>query len=224
MNEGEGRLASLREGLYGFHASALLLPDPARLERLDHEAGRLLADGAASLPLRLELGRLAKTLTRGVDVEAARASYARLFASNAEGVLCPPFGFEYLGTKAGGPGEDLAELTRFYTDHGIEAVRGLEGRPDQASVELEVLAVLAGAEARALEETNADAAEAIRDSQLTFLKSHVTRWFPGFRDAVRAHDRFGFHALVVDSAQAFLAHDVAVLRALGGSAVKEVDA
>lgn len=211
MLEDEAHLARLRQGLLRFHASAFLAPEARRLEQLTKAGRGLLDDGADRLPLAGSFGAFVRLLEGGIDPLRLAGTHSRLFQAAPGRVPCPPYGCEYLGGSSAGPGAALAELDRFYGDLGIALRGGAAERSDHVAVELEVLSLLAGEEATALEAGDDGTAKLVRGAARPFVRGHILGWIPAFRMAVREHDADGIYAHLADATYALVHEEHAIL-------------
>ncbi len=205
---GAGRSALHRAESYRLHAAALLTPTPKRRAALVSAGRTLLAEGKADLPWREPFSAFLERL--GSAGDTAESVHIGLFEVAMDGVPCPPLAAHYLHgeSQAWGAVPEVEELARRL---GVVATRSLGGRADHASVELEMLSILARHEARALESGDAEGARAAQAEAERFLVGHVLQWFPRFEGGVRENDSLGVAAAATASAMAFLRNEQARL-------------
>lgn len=140
----------------------------------DHASGAdgAMLDAAVTLVTGSETGALDDYLT----------DYIALFGHAARGT-CPLNEIEYGDLKADPLFQPhrLADLAAFYRAFGLELADDAAERPDHLAIELEFMAVLAAAEAFAVEQHLDETSRAIGyQAQRHFLREHLGRWIPGF--------------------------------------------
>lgn len=113
------------------------------------------------------------------DLDALAADHQHVF-----GMSCPPFESAMLDPDGQLGGETSERLRRTLAEVGIAAGPGGE-EPDHLAAQLYALALLAGAEADALEDGELAIAERLRAQARRSMDAHLLRWLPTYGAAVR---------------------------------------
>ena len=90
-------------------------------------------------------------------------------------------------------GSSTVEVKRFIEHHGLVYAQGFQGMPDHISAEFQFVAMLAGAEADAIERAENEKADQARKIQQTFHREHIVRWVPVFCEKVIELANLGFY-------------------------------
>ncbi len=180
--------AKERSGLYGFLAEVFRAePTPDLLRRIKDNGflETLTAAGAhlgGEFPQRPE-----DELLEDLAVE-----YTRLFLGPGKHVQ--PYAAIYLGGAGAslcGPATVWAR--DFMERAGFTLTPEHHGLPDHVSVELEFMAGMAEREARAIEDSDIEAAAQCRRIQKEFLQDHLGRWLPEFCGRAAEHAELTFY-------------------------------
>lgn len=168
-----------RAALLRLLAESFAYPEPGHARRLARQYARLVPGGAEPPALARARVRACRAW-EGVDDEAAREEYARLFLG---GALCPMRETAYGDARRiGGRAAELADIGGFYAAFGFRISDLDRQPPDHLCVELEFASLLclkAAYGARAgWSERGQIAGEALRK----FLRDHLGRWVSAFRD------------------------------------------
>jgi TorA maturation chaperone TorD len=147
-----------------------------------------LVGGAASEPRLLDAASADATLAAAIaayggDLDALAADHQHVF-----GMSCPPFESAMLDPD-GQLGRDTSDrVRRAFAAAGVAA--GPHGEePDHLATELYALALVAGAEADAVEDGEAELAARTRTHARHLLDAHLLRWLPAYASAVRRAGR-----------------------------------
>lgn len=136
----------------------------------------------------------------GGDLDSLAADHQHVF-----GFSCPPFESAMLDPESQLGGETSARAREALAAAGIAEGPGGED-PDHLATQLYALALLAGAEADALEDQKTSIAEATRTKARHLLDAHLLRWLPSYASAVRRADRAWPAALVSAIEELVLQH------------------
>ncbi len=193
-----------RSGLYGFLAEVFRAePTPALLRRIKDD-GFLETLTAAGAHLDGEfLQRPEDELLEDLAVE-----YTRLFLGPGKHVQ--PYAAIYLGGAGAslcGPATVWAR--DFMERAGFTLTPEHHGLPDHVSVELEFMAGMAEREARAIEDSDLEAAAQCRWIQKEFLQDHLGRWLPEFCGRAAEHAELSFYRELARLAGHFLDSELA---------------
>ncbi|MGE0789261.1 MAG: molecular chaperone TorD family protein [Sandaracinaceae bacterium] len=143
-------------------------------------------------------------------MRAAIASYAdpdQLAADHQHvlGFSCPPFESAMLDPDGQLGRETSDALQRTLAATGVVSGPGGE-EPDHLATQLYALALLAGAEADALEDGELTIASGLRERARHLLDAHLLRWLPAYASAVRRADRPWPSALLHTTLEVVLEH------------------
>ncbi|MFQ6015785.1 MAG: molecular chaperone [Anaerolineae bacterium] len=207
-------LTRWRQGLYRLFGALFLYPDAERLTTLRTVAGELqqerdfwVDDSALSDPFQRLLQALAG-LAKGANVRVEE-EYTRLFTVKP---AAPPYESFYLDPEGYTRGWILVQLEREYAEAGLALSPSLKEPPDHIAVELEFMAFLCHEQARAWEEDALEVSTQAKDRQCAFIGQHLGRWFPQFAQRVKDAAPEALYGVVVEAADAFLHHDLELLR------------
>jgi TorA maturation chaperone TorD len=202
-----------RQGRYRFFGGALLPPSPGLRETLANAAEYLDSLNLETFPFLGEWRAMRVVLEAPAEEDLIR-EYVRLFASGVDGALCPPTESWYLTeAEGGGIATLVSEVEQAYRGWGFSATSASEP-PDHAATELELMSALCSSEARAWQHDDSSGVAEWLRAEDQFLRSHLALWFPHYADRVAAVDAGAFYAAVVRTANAFVLHDVDLVRAL----------
>jgi len=208
-----------RQGLYRFFGGALLSPVPGLREALCGAVEYLDGLGLEHFPFLAEWRDLRTVLETAAGPDL-NTEYVRLFASGVDGALCPPTESWYLAeAKGGGIATLVSDVEQAYREWGFSAANSAEP-PDHASTELELMSALCAREAEAWRSGVTPEVAHCLHAEDRFLRTHLAVWFPHFADRVAAVDAASFYAAVVRTANAFVLHEVDLVRSL----VRQVEA
>jgi TorA maturation chaperone TorD len=198
----------LRQGLYRYFGRALLPPDASRISAI--AASRSYFD-TAGMDFFSYYGpwRAFDAEVSSADVPALTSEYVSLFASGVGGALCPPTESYYVGNADGGQiARAVAELERVYGEMMLAPADGSEA-PDHIATELEAMSLLCAREAEAREAGLVDIAGETLDRECRFLRGHLARWLPDFRDRLdEVPPVSAFYTTLIAAVYAFVVHDV----------------
>lgn len=130
-----------------------------------------------------ELNRLENQHGRSGMLEELQCEYTRLFLGPGKHV--GPY--ESLHRPDEQPqywGPSTATVKRFIEHHGLSYDTDFHGMPDHISAEFQFIAVIAEAEAEAIDQGDEDTANQARQIQQVFHREHIACWVPGFCDKV----------------------------------------
>ena len=196
-----------REFIYRFLAWLYLYPDTSRLQRLRAAAAALSGDEWwRELDYAVAFERLF-TLVSAVDeadAEGVVNEYNRLFLVNPQ---APPHETFYLDSSGQFRGWMAAELTRIYAENGLAISPALNEMPDHLAVELEFMSHLCAT----AHSGNSDMIDAAIESQGTFLRQHLAKWFPKFAKQVKEAEPQHHYGAVVEATFVFLRSELASL-------------
>lgn len=182
------RLEALERRALAFCLAARLSAWPD--DELTSAAGAL-ADGLTPDPEELErpLVHAARTLNRA----RLEPAYVALFEAGAE--RCPIHETEYGRMRGLSKGNDLADLSGFYTAFGFTRAEGASAAVmgDHLAVELEFYGALLAKQAAAHERGDAEGEEIVEHARRTFLVDHLGRVAGAVasQPQVRAHADYG---------------------------------
>jgi TorA maturation chaperone TorD len=210
--EGEG-LARLRRSLYRFFAISLLYPEDARLQALEDVAASVEERELAPFAFHRAWSDLTQVLRSGIDRGLAEKEYVRLFSVSTGGAPCPPHESYYLATPGKAAASVALELEAEYRRLGLTLSPEARTLPDHVAAEMEAMAFVCGKEAEAWASRSLSRAAEVLEHERSFLDTHLGRWFPLFSERVLQSGE-GFYTAVVTAADAFVKHDVDLLKAL----------
>jgi len=104
-------------------------------------------------------------------------------------------------------GPSTAAVKRFIEHHGFAYDPGFQGMPDHISVEFQFMAVMANAEADAIEQGQDAEATQVREVQRVFHTEHLSPWIPKFCDKVIELAELDFYKDFVHMAKAVVEAD-----------------
>lgn len=105
-------------------------------------------------------------------------------------------------------GNETVAVKRFIEGLGLEYTEDYKGLPDHISVELDLMATLAGHEGRAWEKGDLAAAANALDYQAEFLDQHLLKWVPLFCQKVIDTAGMEFYRGLARLTRDFLASEV----------------
>jgi putative dimethyl sulfoxide reductase chaperone len=141
--------------------------------------------------------------------DAFLGDYIELFGHAARGT-CPLNEIEYGELKADPlfQAHRLADLAAFYRAFGLELADDAAERQDHLAIQFEFMAVLAAAEAYAIDRHAKTAARAIGyHAQRRFLREHPGRWLPAFTRRLERHTSLRFLQVLARFTRAFVELD-----------------
>jgi TorA maturation chaperone TorD len=121
-------------------------------------------------------------------LEEVRIEYTRLFINTPSSCPAPPYGSVYMESGRSLYGNSTERVLEFYRQNGFEPVAP-QAVPDELSIELEFLAMLAG--------------EGKRETEQEFISTLFRPWFVKFRDAVTGNAEHPFYRTMVMAIDAF---------------------
>lgn len=204
-------LARFRQIAYRLFATAFAYPDKDQVCVATAIAATLDSqnDALLSFPFFSEWSQLLDRVRAldHCDLKAVEDQYFRCFVIDPELPPCPPYESVHLALPPGASGVLTAQLVNEYRDGGLEISPSLEEAPDHATVELEYMTLLCDQEARAWEKKHLkEGIEALKRQQ-SFLKQHLSRWFPGFAREVDKKKTSELYGSLARAASAFIIHD-----------------
>jgi TorA maturation chaperone TorD len=206
-------LARARWVAYRSLAACFLEPSPARLATLRAAVPELrrrtrplvaLAPGRAWAALLRALEGLGEG-----DPEAIAGEHATLFLAGVRGRACPPYASAHLVRTGYEGAAVVAAVEAAYREAGYAAVG--PDLPDHVAAELDFLGELARREADAAPE----AARALREREISFLRAHLLPWLPRFVARLVRASPAGFYRWPAQAALALARHDEGLLGSLG---------
>jgi TorA maturation chaperone TorD len=144
-----------------------------------------------------------------VSFDAFLGDYIELFGHAARGT-CPLNEIEYGDLKADPlfQAHRLADLAAFYRAFGLELADDAAERQDHLAIQFEFMAVLAAAEAYAIDRHAGTDARAIGyHAQRRFLREHPGRWLPAFTRRLERHTSLRFLQVLARFTRAFVELD-----------------
>lgn len=144
-----------------------------------------------------------------VSFDAFLVDYIELFGHAARGT-CPLNEIEYGELKADPlfQAHRLADLAAFYRAFGLELGDDAAERQDHLAIQFEFMAVLAAAEAYAIDRyAGADARAIGYHAQRRFLREHPGRWLPAFTRRLERHTNLPFLQVLARFTRAFVVLD-----------------
>ncbi len=171
--------ALLRAGYHRFLAEAFRYPKAGTLERLreflpaPETAGLWSSEAVAPA-----LAGVARILA-GLSAESLEQIHLGTYGHTIPPAW-PPLETRYGSSHAFQESQDLADVTAFYSAHGLRPRPDAGERPDHAASELEFAYFLALKEADARERGDLEGAERSLGSSRLFLEAHLGRWTPTF--------------------------------------------
>jgi TorA maturation chaperone TorD len=164
------------------------------------EAGQSLAQGELD-PTELDPRPLVSVLE--TSPETLEADYFRTFGFTMCRE-CPPFETEYCANQdTFFRSQEMADVAGFYRAHGLE----FAGRPDDAALEFEFMALLITKRRLAEAEPEgrlAEAALVCGDTERAFFRDHLAWWLPSFAAGLRHRSPTGFYRHVADLLSRFV--------------------
>ncbi len=211
-------LARLRQGLYQFFSASHLYPERDRLALLIDASTLLDSQRLAEFSFYDTWERLRGDLQGNVSLRELEREYVRLFSVGPGGALCPPHESFYLAPPGQATAVVIIQVEREYARLGLTIPPDYKGLPDHASVEMAAMALLCQREGEAWRVGAAGDADEVLQDERSFLRGHLSRWFPTFASRV-AKARIGaLCSSAVAAADAFIKHDLDLLDLM----VKEV--
>ncbi len=156
----------LRSGLYAILSDLFAFPDGVAAVPLDQEN---LEEAAFLLGAEAPPGQGIKALAE------LQTAYTGLFINRPGGVPAPPYGAVYLESEPRLMGESTRAVLAAYREAGVSPEDSSEP-PDSLWLELEFMAHLAEEEARALEDSDGEAAEGYARRQAAFCREFLHPW------------------------------------------------
>jgi TorA maturation chaperone TorD len=217
MNEPASNSALARSTVYSALALALLPPDDEGDARASAKAARALGgllDGCGAAHLNDHAGTLA-----GMTPSSER--YQGLFGHAATAAVVS-YETQYGSDTLFRQPYELADIGAFFAAFGLKLNPAAHERVDHISCELELMAVLAAREARALEQGEAEMAEVAREAESSFLRDHLGRFAPAFGERLRRCDGEGFYGRIGRLLRGFVEWDCGRLGVEAGPASLEL--
>ncbi len=159
------------------------------------------------------IDRLNKVIS-SLDYEKMTTEHARLFEPRSK-LQVPPYETEY--TLAESPQHalsqpaHLSDISGFYKAFGLAVSEERPDRVDHIATELEFMHILALKESIAVEESENEHTEIVRDAQLKFMNDHLGRWTGQFRDRMADADEDGFYITLAEMLDVWINLDKAYL-------------
>jgi TorA maturation chaperone TorD len=203
--------AFARAAVYRLLSQSLVYPSVEALHALrdvDLPAAVTLAPA-----LQDELPPLVEQLGQRLDdtsVQSLRDAHRRVFPHVDSGD-CPSHETAYTAQNIFQETEKLSDLAGFFRAFGLELAE--HERLDHIGVELEFMYVLTYKEGYALLHHGREKARLCRIVQRKFMEDHLGCWAPPFAELLARHAGGGHLEAVAALTEAFLRHEVALLRA-----------
>ncbi|MFQ5951784.1 MAG: molecular chaperone [Candidatus Omnitrophota bacterium] len=90
-------------------------------------------------------------------------------------------------------GSSTVEVNNLYKKFGFELDESFHDTPDHLSVELVFLAKLSGLEAEYSDKSLSEAKKGVLEVKKYFLKNHLLKWFPRFKDEVALRAEYSYY-------------------------------
>ena len=201
--ESEARTATEVSHLYGLLASLFRAEPTAELLKAlrSDELQPLLADS----DLTLDDDLLGETEDQAL-IEKLAIEFTALFLGPG-GHISPHESVH--ASQRGGIlwGEETVKVKRYIESLGMTFSEEYQGLPDHISVELDLMANLAGHEARAWERRDHEQVANALEYQHEFMRDHLLRWVPIFCRKVIETAEIGFYRGVARVTRDFLASE-----------------
>ena len=183
-----------RAAVYKTLAECYYCPDDALLNLLNdatEATGDLLSEVVRNAP-------------RADDLERHTVDYSRLFVGPFK-VLAPPYGSIYL-ENGKFMGDSTLAVRDVYAQEGLDIV--LKDAPDHISMELEFVYFVALREAEARENGDLRQVASLRDSQASFLRTHLGAWVEAFASNIQEHAQTEFYKALGRHTKRFVLEDL----------------
>ena len=212
-------VSDLRAALYRLFAIAFRFPTAEVITELKSK-GRSLAlldmmgEVYSVMPGTSETIRLLKKtiLTYGDSMDL-RVEYARLFIGPFH-LPAPPYESVYRdGSGHLLMGQSTLEVRRSYREEGLDLSDTVRDLPDHVIAEMEFMSHLCETES-CLRTANRSEAEMYLGKQENFLSEHLTKWIPGFTQAICSSTDVEFYRLLAQCANDFISLDHDYVRML----------
>jgi len=192
-------------------ARALARPDKNFYEELNSgEFEARLRDTTAALPYSLHLqSRFVNPGLEGISFVDLDMEYTRLISFKTE-TGCFFYETEYTAIHEFMKTQQLADIAGFYRAFGLVVAENQQ-RPDYIATELEFMHFLAFKEARSSYQGEKAKSELCLDAQKKFLRDHLGRWLPAFRQGMETSSTVGFYRELTKLAESFVDLDASYL-------------
>lgn len=206
-----GQTAQLRQGLYRVLGSVFAAPSTVLFAQLREGASYLTGLGIDSFAFAGEWMKFYGELC-DQDPTDLVTEHMRLFGSGLDGAICPPIESFYLASGKGGDmGVAVSNIERDYRQLGYDPV-STSLPPDHVTIEFELMSALCAREHEGWAVLDLGKVKRTMSQEHRYLEGHLGRWFPEFRQRVRASSD-SFYQVAVDATHAYLVHDADFLSA-----------
>lgn len=195
--------ALTRSQLYGVLSRMLSDPERAVDARMLHDLERVAAESADYGSIATDaLDVLEAVRDFSPNPRAVAQEYTELFLRGR----APPYEGSYLDSSRAS--QELTDIAGFLRAFGLKP---LNERPDHIVAQLELMSLLCLKETVALGNELADEARVCRDAQIAFLRDHLGRWVPAYRERLEREARTRLFPRLVGLAEKVVTLDVAYL-------------
>jgi TorA maturation chaperone TorD len=217
VNHSPTSAALARSTVYAALALALLPPDRRADARASTKAARTLGELLEGCGAD-HLGDKANGLA-GIAPSSER--YQELFGHAATAAVVS-YETQYGADTLFRQPHELADIGAFFAAFGLKLNPAAHERADHISCELELMAVLAAKEARALERGDGETVDVTREAESAFLRDHLGRFAPAFGERLHRYDADGFYGRIGRLLRGFVEWDCARLSVEAGPASLEL--
>ena len=202
--------ALARSAVYRLLSQTLVYPSAEAVSGLREDLAQALVHTARLPDDVASLVTLLAEQLEGKDAAALQSAHGHTF-SHVQSADCPPCETTYTAKNVFQETQELSDLAGFFRAFGLELAE--RERPDHISVELEFMYVLTFKEAYALLHHGMEKARLCRIVERKFMQDHLGRWGRRFAELLARKAGSGHFASVASLVEAFLAAELAVLRA-----------
>lgn len=209
--------AAMRARAYRVLSACMLPPDDDRIASLADSLPAIheVTEVVRGLTVAPAWARLVRAIENDISSpERWRVGYTSMFLSGSPSRGVAPYESSYVVAPGQLDGPKVsADVETSYRRAGLIVGGRFGGElPDHIATELDFLAVLCDRESCARDD---DEERRLRAMQLSFLRDHLLRWVEPFARGVAKVDPSSVCAAAAGAAEAFAAHDVALLEMLG---------
>jgi putative dimethyl sulfoxide reductase chaperone len=163
-----------------------------------------------SAPAANCLRRMRKKTENGLDLEALKIDFAKLFVGPYK-LLAAPYGSVYLDDGRTLMGNSTLDVENRYREEGLDTAKDFKDAPDHITAELEFIHYLIFKEIEAISNSDMKTAIGFFQKQKCFLESHLLAWVPEFAGNIIEHARTLFYQNLAKATQAFLIENYQVV-------------
>jgi len=151
------------------------------------------------------------TLEKNID--ELQVEYARLFIGPYS-LAAPPYGSVYLDGRQQVMGHSTMDVTKRYSEAGLELAENFKEAPDHIAAELEFMHVLICREMEAIHRDNREGVLENIGLQKSFLEKHLGAWASPFSTRLSENAGTAFYRHLAIATQKFLIEEMDALATL----------